>query len=365
LPWPVPQLARFGWFRTFFYRLSRFGLFVRFANVVPHLGDRTVRYAEILDTSYAAKQDEVFDIVRRSYPVGTCFVVLPMDMTQMNAGRVPCSIAEQHQQLAELSKSNKGIVAPFVAVDPRHADAVDPRDRFDIVKATIDLIEDGFCGIKLYPPTGYHPFDERLHPLYDYANERKIPVLSHCSRPASVQYRGTPAPEMRMDPENPGRRLDYNRFNLLTYFTRPDAYLPILRRWTALPVCLAHFGGAGDWDNYINKPWQPPADPVLGTNWLERILELIRSGDYPNLWTDISYTLFANNDFVYGLKLLLQEQRVLDHVMFGSDFYVVENATLKERERAIRIRAILGDTVFQTIAEANPRRFLGPRCSLP
>jgi hypothetical protein len=50
---------------------------------------------------------------------------------------------------------------------------------------------------------------------------------------------------------------------------------------------------------------------------------------------------------------------VRDHVLFGSDFYVVENAELEERRRSLRIRAVLGEEVFDTIARANPMRFLG------
>lgn len=154
-------------------------------------------------------------------------------------------------------------------------------------------------------------------------------------------------------------RLTYDRFDLLTYFTRPDAYLPILEQWADIPICLAHFGGAGDWDEYIRQPWKPETDP-LRINWLGRILELLRSERY-NLWTDISYTLFADDDFVYLSKVLLRDERVHRRVMFGSDFYVVENAKLEERRRALRIRAVLDEDVFREIAEVNPATFLGAR----
>src|SRR5206468_2800445 len=84
------------------------------------------------------------------------------------------------------------IVVPFAAVDPRHE---------RVVEKTIALLEhNDFRGLKLYPPTGYHPYDRRLWPLYEYAQERNLPVLTHCSRPASVQYRAEPTVEMRTDP---------------------------------------------------------------------------------------------------------------------------------------------------------------------
>jgi hypothetical protein len=93
-------------------------------------------------------------------------------------------------------------------------------------------------------------------------------------------------------------------------------------------------------------------------SWLAKILDLIRDGKHPNLWTDISYTLFAD-EYVYLLKVLLSDDRVRSHVLFGSDFYVVENAELEERRRAVRVRAVLGENVFRTIAEVNPNKYLG------
>lgn len=84
LPWPVPLLVRFGWFRRLFYRAARF--------IDPERKTCVGRYAEIVHTSYAKSQDDVFTIVRDFYPRDTRFVVLPMDMTHMNAGRVESPI---------------------------------------------------------------------------------------------------------------------------------------------------------------------------------------------------------------------------------------------------------------------------------
>src|SRR5712691_11237676 len=86
---------------------------------------------------------------------------------------------------------------------------------------------------------------------------------------------------------------------------------------------------------------------------------MLRAGSYPNLWTDISYTLYANDEHVYLLKVLLSDPRVSSRVLFGSDFYVVENAELEERRRSVRLRAMLGEDVFDAIARENPKRFLG------
>jgi hypothetical protein len=88
LPWPVPLLVRLPLIR-------------RLLTFVARLLDRERkgalgRYAQIIETSYKRTQREVFEIVRGFYPESTRFVLLPMDMTKMNAGGVAVGIDEQH-----------------------------------------------------------------------------------------------------------------------------------------------------------------------------------------------------------------------------------------------------------------------------
>jgi len=162
---------------------------------------------------------------------------------------------------------------------------------------------------------------------------------------------------MRTDPLT-GQRLDLGREELLTYFTDPDAYGPILERYPALRICLAHFGGAGDWRSYLKLPLAH--GDREGKDELAREDSRLHSrGQIPNLWTDIAYTVFADDEYVYLLKVLLSDERVLRRVLFGSDFYVVENAALEERHRSVRIRAVLGEDVFRAIAIENPSVYLG------
>ncbi len=339
LPWPVADLARFAFVRRLLSWLAK--LFDRERKGA--LG----RYAQILDTSFRQSQAEVFEIVRGFYPQGTRFIVLPMDMTYMGAGNVEESIDVQHEQLAALRDANPEVVIPFAAADPRHP---------GVVEKTIELLErKRFRGIKLYPPTGYHPNDPILRPLYDYAEAHGLPVMTHCSRPASVQFRGTPTAAMETDPTT-GQPLNLGRYKLLDLYTDPDSYRPILTSRPALRICLAHFGGAGDWRSYIDHPWDGDA---ANMSWLAKILDMIRSGHHPGLWTDISYTVFADDEYAYLLRVLLADARISARVMFGSDFYVVANATLEERRRAVRVRAVLGEELFDTIARENPRHYLG------
>lgn len=311
---------------------------------------KLTRYAQILNISYEyGSQEGVFELVRSYYPKETRFVVLPMDMELMNAGKVKESIDVQHAQLAELRDTYPELVIPFAAADARHD---------DVVEKTKRLIEQQrFRGIKLYPPIGCHPNDPALRPLYDYAVEHRIPVMTHCSRPASVQYRGEPTERMRIDPET-GGRLSLDREQLLTFFTDPDAYVPILDARPTLTICLAHAGGAGDWEAFLDAPWD--AGSAAGKkSWLAKIMDMIKSGKYANLYTDISYTVFANEEYVYLLRVLLSDEKLSRRVLFGSDFYVVESAELEERRRSVRVRAVLGEELWQAIAHDNPRSYLG------
>jgi predicted TIM-barrel fold metal-dependent hydrolase len=311
---------------------------------------RLTRYAQILHISYEyGSQESVFELVRSYYPRDTRFVVLPMDMELMNAGKVKEPIDMQHARLAELRDKYPDLVIPFAAADARHDDVVEKTTRF--------LGEQRFRGIKLYPPIGYHPNDPALRPLYDYAVEHRIPVMTHCSRPASVQYRGEPTERMRIDPMT-GGRLSLDREQLLTFFTDPDAYVPILDAHPTLTICLAHFGGAGEWEAFLDDPWD--ATSATGEkSWLAKIMDMIKSGKYENLYTDISYTVFANEEYAYLLKVLLSDEKLSGRVLFGSDFYVVENAELEERRRSVRVRAVLGEELWQAIAHDNPTSYLG------
>jgi predicted TIM-barrel fold metal-dependent hydrolase len=170
LRWPVADLVRLPQVR----RLLSWAARVFDRDRKGPLG----RYAQIIETSYNKDQRGVFDIVRGFYPEGTRFIVLPMDMTEMNAGKVALGIDAQHAELAALrDDAYPKDVIPFAAVDPRHD---------NIVGKTVALIEQkGFRGLKLYPPTGYHPYDQRIWPLYEYAEQHNLPVMTHCSRPAT------------------------------------------------------------------------------------------------------------------------------------------------------------------------------------
>jgi uncharacterized protein len=320
--------TRYAGFFGKFLRFRPFRIVVlwimRFVGHTPR--SHLARYARILETSYIGGQEAIFKIVQGFYPKGTRFVILPMDMTYMNAGPLRKSIAEQHDCLERLQKRfPDGLITLFAAVDPRHP---------NIVATTTELLErGGFRGIKLYPPLGYHPNDPVLADLYRYAADRAIPVLSHCSRRGVLYRKPT-------DKEAIIRLAD------------PANFVPVLDAHPTLKLCLAHFGGDEEWEKYRKESSR-------SGSWPAKIADMIRSGRYENLYTDISYTLFADEEYVHMLKALLADPRLRARVLFGSDFYVVEDAKLEERQTWPQIRSVLGEDLFRAIAEENPNEFLG------
>lgn len=290
----------------------------------------------MLEISHHRTQAEIFELARAIYPPDTRFVVLPMDMTHMATGKVRVSIDRQHAELRGLRDDHGDAIVAFAAVDPR-------QER--VVEKTIALIEeDGFRGIKLYPPVGYDPGDRRLEPLYAYAEERQVPVMAHCSR-YGVYFRGRRHPVT-------GERLPLlRRPAVVAELADPHRFLPVLEAHPRLKLCLAHFGGQGEWDKYLD-------DGDGERSWLAKIRDMITAGRYENLYTDVSYTVFAAERYVHLLNELLDDPRLRSRVLYGSDFYVVEDAKIDEPTGFALLESVLGDDKFRTIAIDNPNRYL-------
>lgn len=292
--------------------------------------DQFDRYANILRTSFGRKQKEIFDQVRGYYPSDTRFVILPMDFEFMGAGVIEKDIYQQHDKLTSLRDAYPEQVIPFVAVDPRRA---------NVLGMLKDLVENkGFKGIKIYPPLGYRPDNIVLYDVYEYAQKNNLPIMAHCSRGGA-------------------RNRDISRWTA-HFYTDPDNYKRVLTDFPELRICLAHFGGDEEWDAYLQNPWLETTD-AENKSWVSKIMDMIKSDKYPNLYADISYTIFRFEENVKVLKVLLANKRLRSRVLFGSDFYMVEIEKLQERRLSIYLRAELGEALFWQIAETNPERYLG------
>ena len=89
-------------------------------------------------------------------------------------------------------------------------------------------------------PFGYSPDVACLRPIWKYANDQKLPVISHCMHSAMTWntniYNGYGADRKTLESS-----------------TAPSAYVEVLRNYTDMKLCLAHFGGNQEWDVYLKS----------------------------------------------------------------------------------------------------------------
>ncbi len=297
--------------------------------------DLFARYARLAEVGLGTSEEAIFDRLAASYPSGTRFVCLPLDMTFMGGGEPAKSVADQHEGLLRLRDRHGDAIVPFIAVDPRrqHPGGLGAYVREHAAR--------GFRGIKIYPPLGVDPQDPRLvAEVYPVCVELGLPILTHCSRGGIRSRELAPAAAQAL--------------------ADPYRFRPVLEQFPTLRVCLAHFGGLADWRQWVAIPKTIGNLHRLDDNWLQRILEMLRSGRYPNLYTDISYTIFDFTTCAGPLKTFLQETAIRERVLFGSDYYMIEPERQAERAIVTLLRADFreGD-LFRQIAETNPRRYLG------
>ena len=304
--------------------------------------DRLIRFKREADS---ARQEQIIERVMRQYPGSTRFVVLPMDMEPMGYGPVAESIEDQHDDLARIAGEDKfnGRIIPFATIHAGRPDAA-----AEVSRCINDL---GFKGLKLYPRMGFSPTESVLmQDIYPLLQSKGLPVMTHCSRGGVIGRTVTPARGDR--------------------YTEPDAYVDVLDGFPELRICLAHFGGMRDWRDYIEHGYDPDDPEARRRNWQMRIRQMIGSGNYPNLWTDISYTLFHFEDYAPFLRLFLMgddpaSERLRRRVLFGSDYYMTRQEELSERAVCVRLRNVLGEEVFRQIADTNPKVWLGEQTEPP
>ena len=206
----------------------------RFLRLLP--GKQTTqlikRYINIVRFANYKEQRRVLSRLRLQYPPGTQHVILPMDMEFMAAGKPARSYYEQMKMLADIKEDHSEEVHPFVFVDPRRIEK-DKHLFFDFKvednKVVLldcfikDYIErKDFAGFKIYPALGYFPFDELLLPLWKYAADNGIPLMTHCIR-GVIYYRGRKKPGWDRHPvfeQFLGRDSDLRRRSMVPCYCR-------------------------------------------------------------------------------------------------------------------------------------------------
>ncbi|MHC4146305.1 MAG: amidohydrolase family protein [Planctomycetota bacterium] len=292
-------------------------------------GERTFaeRYAKFIEVAFKKSQGKVFRLIEGCYPTETQFIILPMDMDHMGAGTARHSIDEQHEELAKLKRNFGNKIHAFFHADPRNPDVLSQLEtRFN---------SGLFSGIKIYPPLGYDANSPSLKGVYEFANTRKLPIMTHCSQ-GGVRH----------------KKLKKKQAN---DHTNPRKFESVMQKFPNIKLCLGHFGGHEAWARFRRNDW---GEEGQENNWLSIILEMMRSGSYSNLYADISSTIFNFSENVPLLKVLLTEPEIEDKVLFGSDFYMMEKEKFHERDLSVKLRAELGEDLFWKIANKNPKRYL-------
>lgn len=301
------------------------------------------RFAQFLKIGDLKSQLEIFLLLQSFYPVNTKFCVLTMDMEFMQAGSVKQVFKSQLDELATIKKdpAYKDVILPFIFIHPER------KELFSLVKHYIE--NENFTGLKMYPPLGYYPFDERLDQVFLYAEQNSIPITSHCAR-GGIFYKGTITSEMRKHPIT-GVIHNANKNKFFTdIYTDPDNYEYLFAKFPNLKVNLAHFGGFDEWQLFLQNSISDTSE----VNWYDKVKNVVSK--YKNAYTDISYTLF-NTELIPLLNMSLQDESIKNKILFGTDYYMVEQET-SEKQFCINLRSTIGEDNFRLIAETNPKQFL-------
>nr|WP_321410372.1 amidohydrolase family protein [uncultured Carboxylicivirga sp.] len=298
--------------------------------------DRYIRFVEI---GRMSSQKDIFERCSKFYPEETKFAILAMDMAYMGAGKVPRDYKDQIKELAELKITHPQVL-PFIHVDPRRPGIM------DLLKQSIE--EWNFTGVKIYPPLGYFPYDERMYPVYDYCQNNNLPVITHCSPFNPVHFKGKKKELMKLltKSQSPIETKGKKRKELCAMFTHPKNWEQVMNDFPDLKISLAHFGSAYYWEEFLDKPGNPD-------NWFTIIKDMLPN--YKNLYSDISFTL-NDKRFFPLLKILLGDENINDKILFGSDYYMVQTETT-EKNFSIDLRGYLGEKYYKLIAESNPKEF--------
>lgn len=235
----------------------------------------------------------------------------------------------------------------------------------------------GFAGFKIYPALGYYPFDAELLPLWLYAAQNDIPIMTHCVG-GVIFYRGKKEREWNKHPilkgdndENPLWLTESKNWNFSINFTNPLNYLcllepSLLARWietltasgknqhlidlfgykakgpdevhpsierdlSNLKICLAHYGGSSQWQKFYEVDRHSYSQQVIkkpqhGIQFMQNQDEKFSWHKLYEIWKDVDWysiisSLMLQYPNVYAdISYTLHEpnifpllQRTMDH----------------------------------------------------
>ena len=329
------------------------------------------RYADFLEVGKSKTQKAVFEQLRDSVTddANMRHIVLTLNMEHIGAGPSRTLFEGQIEEILNLKKEYDDKLFIFLGIDPRwKASGTEIRkfvESYFETKLYVNELKQvyPFCGLKLYPSTGFYVFDEKLKETFQWAADNGVPVMSHCSYLGGVYNNDERALRTSLNPPNVydggniysqanyiekkkffRRILNTNtsRNNLMTcsFFLEPATYEWLFKYFERqfnefekkndpLKICMAHFGGGNQVEVATlgtdggKKPDQEELVPygVAGQNWYKEIQRLLTG--YKGSYTDISYAV-SNTDLFPAFLKDVDSPVYGDRVMFGTDFFMTE-----------------------------------------
>jgi len=316
------------------------------------------RYIEFVEIGTSANQSDIYNSLLKNYVKFGDFKIIVLtqvlDYLDLERSSNHIRIQTQVEEVADIKRNAlyQNNIYPFLGVDAR--------------QTGFDLLEDwakkyispqyGFYGLKIYPASGFFPFDRRFDALWAWAEENQIPIMTHCTRGgsfylgrfesllstgalkvASLNEDAVSMPSIRSRISNVMNDPSVQTKNRIwcNIFGHPENYKPILDKYPKLKICLAHLGGANE--VLRGDPNATAADIALGNdypvylkdNWCEHVIELMKT--YENVYSDISYTLSDPKALGIIVSMFRQPNMVdkfgtplINKLMYGTDFYLTQ-----------------------------------------
>ncbi len=368
-----------------------------FAFLLPLFGqDFGKRYASFLKIGKSKNQDEIFRNLQIQYDDPKLkIVVLTMFMEQSGVGPTLTGYEGQLEGVIKVKRENPDNILVFLGIDPRWkksgSELKETVQRYFDTKIKINegRWEYPFVGLKLYPSMGFYAFDEKLKETFEWAAEKGIPVLTHCSYLGGMYNNDTQFINNNLDPIDPYSGVKYsqtfslntpppqpdqskkffkwilgqndNMRNLKTcsYFLEPASYRSLIAYFSKkdrpLKICLAHYGGA---EHILEEQQNQSSSKYFGMvqqNWCKQINDLITK--YPTqIYTDVAYAVGdrkTHAKFFEDLKNPILEKQLL----FGTDFFLTERLTPEK----LNYDTFKNSALHQPIGNANAWEIMASR----
>lgn len=273
---------------------------------------RSLRWALLM----TCEEEVVVKKLTQTYSPVRLSIVSLMDMEHWFPGPGPSKKYEaQVEDTSEHVREADGRLLAFVAFDPEREVRFRnrPEGALAIVKRAIE--EQGYVGVKLYPPLGYRPsgnardyerrgkcrfpttlaaaarYDEVLEELYTYCENNDVPIAAHCEDPGAQSW------------EDCGKYAD------------PAGWEDVLVAHPGLRLNLMHFGGDLDLATRGEQSWA----------W--KTAELM--GRFPHVYADVGahdvpVDATLRRDFLANLAQLYADYPAArTRLMFGSDWHMI------------------------------------------